>query len=123
MTKVELKGYRQRLEKMIERLGAEESHLRAEVFHAGKDGGATRAAEQQHANDDLGREDSEDEVALSLLGNEEELLAECQAALRRIDSSRFGVCESCQKPIAKKRLKAAPYVRQCIDCARVAQPK
>jgi DnaK suppressor protein len=122
MTKNELNTYRRKLEAMATRLSTEESDLRHEVLHAGKDGENIRVADQQSTLDDLGREKSEEEVALSLLGNEEELLADCQAALDRIKASTFGACEACRKPIAKDRLKAAPYVRLCIDCAR-REPK
>jgi RNA polymerase-binding protein DksA len=44
-------------------------------------------------------------------------LTDIDEALARIDSSGYGVCESCGKPIAPARLEARPVARTCITCA------
>jgi DnaK suppressor protein len=62
------------------------------------------------------------EVEIGLILNEERLLAEVIAALDRIDAGTFGKCAECGRPIGQSRLDALPYARQCIRCARVAQP-
>ena len=62
------------------------------------------------------------EVELGFIANEESLLNEANAALARIEAGTFGSCESCGKAIAKARLDALPYARQCIHCARVERP-
>ena len=62
------------------------------------------------------------EVETGIMANEERLLAEVTAALGRIDAGTFGRCEQCGKRIARARLDAIPYARQCARCARVAQP-
>jgi DnaK suppressor protein len=46
-----------------------------------------------------------------------ERLEDVEHALTKIETDRFGVCESCSKPIAPARLEAMPAVRLCIDCA------
>jgi DnaK suppressor protein len=38
-------------------------------------------------------------------------------ALQRIDADTFGDCQSCDEPIAPKRLEFDPTVRLCIECA------
>jgi RNA polymerase-binding transcription factor DksA len=45
-------------------------------------------------------------------------LAEADAALARRAEGRYGVCESCGRPIAAERLAVRPAARTCIDCAR-----
>jgi RNA polymerase-binding transcription factor DksA len=45
-------------------------------------------------------------------------LAEVDAALDRRAAGRYGVCESCGRPIAAERLAVRPAARTCIDCAR-----
>ncbi|PON13473.1 hypothetical protein C2W62_34165 [Candidatus Entotheonella serta] len=44
-----------------------------------------------------------------------------QAALKRLDSSTYGTCMSCDSQIAPARLEALPYAVQCIDCASKAE--
>jgi len=65
---------------------------------------------------DLAADASEETVALGLLGNEEHILTEVDAALARLEAGTFGHCEACGQPIAKRRLDAAPYARCCIAC-------
>ena len=38
-------------------------------------------------------------------------------AVQRIDAGTFGVCATCEGPIAEGRLNAMPTTTQCIDCA------
>ena len=57
-------------------------------------------------------------VDYTLADNEEQLLAEIDAALERIEAGTFGVCTNCGKPIAEDRLDARPWADLCIDCAR-----
>src|SRR5262245_45324319 len=45
-------------------------------------------------------------------------LAQIDSALDKIRRGRYGVCESCDQPIAPVRLKALPYATECIGCAR-----
>ena len=38
------------------------------------------------------------------------------AALERLKSGEYGICEECDEPIAEKRLRAVPWTRYCIIC-------
>ncbi|MBD3272428.1 MAG: hypothetical protein GF384_07835 [Elusimicrobia bacterium] len=58
----------------------------------------------------------EKELSFELSDNERIMLDNIEAALRKIDAGTFGSCESCKKPITKKRLKAIPFARFCIQC-------
>jgi DnaK suppressor protein len=40
------------------------------------------------------------------------------AALERLKRREYGICEECGEPISAKRLKALPWTRYCIHCAR-----
>jgi DnaK suppressor protein len=44
-------------------------------------------------------------------------LDEIDAASARLAEGRYGICESCGRPIAPARLEARPVARTCIDCA------
>lgn len=41
----------------------------------------------------------------------EDQLIEVKAALERIETGNYGICETCQKPIEKERLEANPSAR------------
>jgi DnaK suppressor protein len=58
------------------------------------------------------------EIDYALEENSEELLAEIDAALTRIEDGTYGICEGCGKPIDEDRLEAIPWTRFCIDDAR-----
>lgn len=53
---------------------------------------------------------------VSLRGNAEELIAQIDAALERLDSGGYGICARCGQQIAPERLQALPYVTLCITC-------
>jgi RNA polymerase-binding transcription factor DksA len=43
-------------------------------------------------------------------------LAEVNGALEKIQSGKYGVCESCRKRIGPERLKAMPTAKLCLTC-------
>lgn len=51
-----------------------------------------------------------------LRGREKFLLSKLDLALKKIDDGSFGVCETCEEPIGKKRLEARPETSLCIKC-------
>lgn len=59
---------------------------------------------------------TEKELLFELSDNERATLDQVEASLRKIDKGSYGVCESCQKPIAKMRLDALPFARYCMPC-------
>ena len=44
-----------------------------------------------------------------------DLLAEVDAALQKIDDGSYGLCETCHDPIEADRLERNPLVRFCLD--------
>lgn len=87
-----------------------------------------RASLGMHAEDTLGRslkEDSGDlstssdsasdtfnrDFALSVVSSEQEALKEIDAAIERIYSGTYGVCEITNEPISEERLAAVPFTR------------
>lgn len=52
-----------------------------------------------------------------MLTNRERMeLKAIEAALERIDSGSYGICEECGEEIDKKRLEVLPFARHCRDC-------
>jgi RNA polymerase-binding protein DksA len=60
------------------------------------------------------------EIDYTLEGNSEQLLAQIDAALVRIEDGTYGTCTNCGKPIAEERLEAVPWATLCIDCQKAA---
>ena len=58
----------------------------------------------------------EKEMLFELNDNERTMLDQIEGALRKMEKNVYGLCESCQKPIAKPRLEAVPFARYCIAC-------
>jgi RNA polymerase-binding transcription factor DksA len=50
-------------------------------------------------------------------------VAAIRAALKRLDDGTYGICVTCDEPIAPARLEALPYALQCIKCATKAERK
>jgi DnaK suppressor protein len=51
-----------------------------------------------------------------LRGREKSLLSKLDLALKKIEDGSFGVCETCDDMIGKKRLEARPETSLCIKC-------
>jgi RNA polymerase-binding protein DksA len=61
------------------------------------------------------------EIDITLGENAEQVLAEIDAALKRIENGTYGICTKCGKEIAPERLEAYPWASLCIDDAREAE--
>lgn len=66
---------------------------------------------------DLGTDAETQERAFQQVSKEGRLLYHIDEALRKLyNGKNYGVCESCQKPIEKTRLKLVPHARLCFKC-------
>ena len=72
---------------------------------------------------DMATDNFDREFNLGLASNEQQLLNQIDEALRKIDEGQYGVCETCGKSIAQKRLLAVPYARFCIQCQSEEEKK
>jgi RNA polymerase-binding transcription factor DksA len=66
---------------------------------------------------ELGTGNFDQELTLSLLGSENDVLGQIEAAMERIETDRYGQCQTCGLKISESRLKAIPYAALCIHCA------
>ncbi len=53
---------------------------------------------------------------LRLRGRESQLISKIKGCLAAIEDGSYGICESCEEPIAFKRLLARPVTSYCINC-------
>jgi RNA polymerase-binding transcription factor DksA len=66
---------------------------------------------------DISSDTSENDVLFAELQSEEFMLTEIDAALQRIRSGTYGVCEATGRTIEPERLRALPWTRFCRDAA------
>jgi RNA polymerase-binding protein DksA len=67
---------------------------------------------------DTATETYDRELDYTLEENSEHVLADIDAALKRITEDTYGICTNCGEPIALDRLEALPWATLCIDCKR-----
>jgi DnaK suppressor protein len=72
---------------------------------------------------DVATDNYDREFSLSLADNEQKLLNRINAAIEKIDAGSYGLCELCEKKIAKARLKAVPYAELCVPCQEKQEKK
>ncbi|HTP34203.1 MAG TPA: TraR/DksA C4-type zinc finger protein [Candidatus Acidoferrales bacterium] len=75
-----------------------------------------RACMGRVAEDDQAQISHEEFISLRLNGLDYEQLRMVEEALDRLDSGDYGICVSCEEPIAPKRLNAIPWARYCVTC-------
>lgn len=121
MTDHERDQFRQQLLGLGKRMKEDVTGLEDEAFRKSGGGANGNLSNTPFHLADLGSDNYEQEVTVSLLENEEQRLEEIAAALDRINNGTFGRCEECQQEIGIERLCAIPYTRHCVECARKAQ--
>ena len=58
----------------------------------------------------------ERERDLTLSAQARAAVDEIDRSLRKIEIGTYGICEKCETPIPKARLKALPYAALCVGC-------
>jgi DnaK suppressor protein len=123
LSKEEIESYRRQLLALKKRLGADLTALEQEALRpAGGEAAGSFSDVPVHPAD-LGTDNYEEELALELMENEDQILEEIDDALERIEQGTFGRCEECGQEISKERLDAVPYTRYCTQHARELQDK
>jgi RNA polymerase-binding transcription factor DksA len=122
MTTGHLTSYRDRLGKIVQRAQRDATTVSEQAFGPGGDQGAGGLSNAPLHLGDLGTEAYLQELNATLLENQEYLVKEALAAMRRVDDGTFGRCENCRQPIIRARLDAIPFTRFCAACAEILRP-
>jgi RNA polymerase-binding protein DksA len=101
---------RRRVEKALQNLHEETSGSLSE------DAGEETAYDTHLA--DTATETYDRELDYTLEENSGHLLAEIEAALKRIEDGTYGTCTNCGEQIPEERLEALPWATLCIGCQR-----
>ena len=76
---------------------------------------ARESGELSLNSSDAGTETFDRDLALSMVANDHEALAEIEDAIDRIFDGSYGVCQETNKPINKNRLRAVPFTRFSLE--------
>lgn len=71
--------------------------------------------------EELSMEDFVRDMDVALLEMESETLRRIDVALQRLAEGSYGVCASCEEPIAEARLQALPFATLCRNCQERAE--
>ena len=113
MTKQDFALHRERLQTLRSRLRGDMTQMEDNALN--KDHAKTTSMPSDMA--ELGSENFDQELTLSLLGSEKDALEQIDRALKRNEDGSFGQCEECGMKIPKPRLHAIPYASLCVQCA------
>ena len=65
---------------------------------------------------DLAASEINQSLTFELRNRERVMIAKIDTALRKIQEGTFGMCESCEEGIEKRRLEARPFSTFCVAC-------
>ncbi len=65
---------------------------------------------------DMSANSYQQDVLMSLGQTQRARIHDIDAALERVEQGVYGICASCEDPIAPRRLEVRPFSRYCIDC-------
>ena len=99
-----------------DRIGQMSTEIRAVALDEADEGGSLG---NHHADD--GSNVFEGMRLSTISADLEEMLAQVNGALGRIEAGSFGICLRCQQPIGEERLEAFPYVAYCINCQSIIE--
>ncbi len=101
------------------RLEARREELRQEIraeLEASEDQRYIDLAGQVHDSGDASVADLLKDVEVALVDRQVQEVREVEAALQRMRSGAYGLCESCGGEIGYERLQAQPAARRCAVC-------
>ncbi|HOC02573.1 MAG TPA: TraR/DksA C4-type zinc finger protein [Candidatus Ratteibacteria bacterium] len=122
MDRKELKILKNILIKEKERIMKSISQLEENTQRTSRGSASTGPGVPTHIAE-LGTDTFEKDLDINLTSSEVVLLQMIEESLKKIENRKYGICESCNKPIPKARLRAVPYAKYCIKCQKQQEGK
>ncbi len=123
MTKPELERYKKLLLKKKEEILKAVKHIEEDTLsRSQRDASGDLSGYTLHMAD-IATDSYDREFSLGLASNAQGILYAIDEALKRVKEKRFGSCQTCEKPIPKKRLTAIPYASLCVPCQSKEESK
>ena len=123
MTKKEMDRYKKLLLKKKEEVLKAMKHIEQDTLsQSQRDASGDLSGYTLHMAD-IATDSYDREFSLGLATNAQQILYDIEEALKRLQEKLFGDCQSCGKPINKRRLTAIPYASLCIQCQSKEETK
>jgi len=116
VTEKDLKEFEDRLLNERRKILKEMGHLESTVLKVNQRDSSGDLSGYSFHMADAGTDAMEREKAFQFASAEGRMLMEIDAALRRLYSGEYGVCDTCGNPIARARLEVMPHARLCVSC-------
>jgi DnaK suppressor protein len=120
MNERKLEKLRTVLERRKAEIEGDVSFMAAEMRAIGVDQDDENGSLGNHIAED-GSNVAEAERIVTVTGDLQDILAQVDGALERMNEGTYGTCLRCGKPIADARLQAFPYVAHCISCQSILE--
>ncbi|MEE9584132.1 MAG: TraR/DksA C4-type zinc finger protein [Candidatus Brocadiales bacterium] len=118
MNAKDLASYKKSLLSVREKLAGNVNSMEGEALKKSRQDAAGDLSNVPFHMADLGTDNYERDLMIHLIQNGEEELKSIDAALEKVENNTFGICEACEKKIAKARLTALPHASLCLECQR-----
>jgi DnaK suppressor protein len=116
LLKKDLDEYKKRLLELRQETAEEVKHISNELKKSYAEASGDVSSHAFHPADEAAGSFERD-FSLNIASAEKTTLRLIDSALHKIEENTdYGICESCEKPIPKRRLNALPYVRYCMKC-------
>jgi DnaK suppressor protein len=79
--------------------------------------------ERESELEESAQKDRIDRLTSRLKERDQKTIRDIDAALERMASGEYGLCEDCGNEIAMARLRALPMAQLCIDCATAREKR
>ena len=111
---------RNRLEGRKAEIESDVSYMADEMRSIGVEQDDENGALGNHIAED-GASVAEAERIVTVTEDLQDILAQVDAALERMNEGTYGVCQRCGQKIGEERLEAFPYVAYCITCQEIME--
>ena len=120
MNKRKMTTLRNRLEGRKAEIESDVSYMADEIRSIGVEQDDENGALGNHIAED-GASVAEAERIVTVTEDLQDILAQVDAALERMNEGTYGVCQRCGQKIGEERLEAFPYVAYCISCQEIME--
>lgn len=121
MEKSKIESFRGKLQKERKRLENELKQIHDENYAVASEGAEGGDENYEDHMGDAASNIFDRERDLSLEQNLEDMIAQVDAALLRLENGSYGICANCHREINEARLRAIPYVDLCIECKQAEE--
>jgi RNA polymerase-binding protein DksA len=114
--KKELEQFRSMLLELKRKLTNNIGHLHNGALRTGGEAGDELSDVTAEHMADRGSDNFAQDLMVRILQDCDAEVCDINLALQKIEEGTYGLCENCGNSVSRKRLRALPFARLCIEC-------